>query len=78
MIPVAQRGNGTAFASLEDVNGDGRLDLLAHFDRESLALTGALASPSTRLVALAQLSDGCREVAGNVAVHVLAKAAKDR
>jgi hypothetical protein len=36
---VALRGNGTPMASLEDVNGDGRLDLVVHVDTEALELT---------------------------------------
>jgi hypothetical protein len=77
-IPIARRGDGTAFASLEDVDGDGRTDLLAHFDREYLGLSGALAPPNTQLVALAQFADGCGEVSGKAVVHMLVKGAKDR
>ena len=36
---VRLRGNGTPMAVLEDVNGDGRLDLLVHVTTQALSLT---------------------------------------
>ena len=35
-VPVSLRGNGTPMASLEDVNGDGLLDLVLHFSTQAL------------------------------------------
>jgi hypothetical protein len=37
--PVALRGNGTPMASLEDVNGDGLLDLVVQVDTQALVLS---------------------------------------
>ena len=35
-VPVRLRGNGTPMASIEDVNGDGLLDLVLHFSTQAL------------------------------------------
>jgi hypothetical protein len=35
-VPVSLRGNGKPMASLEDVNGDGLLDLVLHFSTQAL------------------------------------------
>jgi hypothetical protein len=72
-IPVACHPNGGLFASAEDVNDDGRLDLLLHFQRKALDALGILSAPVTRLWLLGRLSDGCREIAGNADVRVLSK-----
>jgi len=37
--PVKLKGNGSPMASLEDVNGDGFLDLVVHVDTQSLELS---------------------------------------
>jgi len=39
--PVKMKGKGTPMASLEDVNGDGRLDLVVHVNTEALQLSDA-------------------------------------
>jgi hypothetical protein len=39
--PVAPKKNGTYMASLEDVNGDARLDLVLHFSTQDLMLTSS-------------------------------------
>ena len=39
--PVRLRGSGAPMASFEDVNGDGRLDLVVHVDTAALLLTPA-------------------------------------
>ena len=39
--PVRARNNGTLMASHEDVNGDGRADLVLHFSTQALGLTNA-------------------------------------
>jgi hypothetical protein len=72
-VPVARHPNGSAASSLEDLNGDGRPDLLLHFDRELLASNAILSAPSTRLILLGRYVDGCREVTGQEEVRVLAK-----
>ncbi len=41
---VRVKGNGTAQTSEEDVNGDGRTDLVMHIDTEGLQLTGEATS----------------------------------
>ncbi|MDT7041192.1 kelch repeat-containing protein [Candidatus Nitronereus thalassa] len=41
---VRVKGNGTAQASEEDVNGDGRTDLVVHIETEGLQLTGEATS----------------------------------
>jgi chitodextrinase len=72
-VPVARHPNGSAASSLEDLNGDGRPDLLLHFDRELFASNAILSAPSTRLILLGRYVDGCREVTGQEEVRVLAK-----
>ena len=73
-MPVARRPNGRPFASVEDVNGDGRPDLVLHFEREPLSAQAILAAgPSTQLVLLGRLADGCSEVRGTETLSVLAK-----
>jgi len=57
---VARRANGTFMSSLEDVNGDGRLDLVVHFDVATLGLT----TLTTSVTLYADLSDG-RKVQGS-------------
>ncbi len=37
--PVALKGKGTPMASLEDVNGDGRLDLVVHVETQALQVS---------------------------------------
>ncbi len=37
--PVRLKGKGTPQASSEDVNGDGRLDLVVHIETEALELS---------------------------------------
>ena len=68
--PVAMRPNGSYMASAEDVNGDGRPDLVLHVDRAALIAAGALTPSSTQLVLLAELTDG-RQVRGADAVRVI-------
>jgi hypothetical protein len=72
-ILVARHPNGGLFASVEDVNHDGRPDLLLHFPRKALDALGILNTPTTKLWLLGRLSDGCREIGGNTDVRVLSK-----
>ncbi|MGH7274913.1 MAG: hypothetical protein ACREIQ_10715, partial [Nitrospiria bacterium] len=37
--PVKLKGNGQPMASTQDVNGDGRLDLVVHVETEALELS---------------------------------------
>jgi len=71
-VKPTAHGNG-AFGTLEDVNHDGRLDLVMHFSREALAASGALVPPRSRLVLIARLLDECHEIEGVEEVRVLAK-----
>ena len=65
--PVAQRGQ--LMASVADVNGDGILDMVLHFDRSALIANGDLSVSTTRLVLLGDLKDG-RQIRGVVPVAV--------
>ena len=56
--PVATRRNGTLFASLEDVNEDGLLDLVLHFEVQALVANGDLDAGTTFLVLNGATSDG--------------------
>lgn len=47
--PVMQRPNGTYYASTSDVNGDGWLDLVVHFERSALMVSGDLDEGTTQL-----------------------------
>jgi hypothetical protein len=47
--PVSMKNNGTWFAALEDVNGDGLLDVVFHFDRDVLIANGDLTAATTYL-----------------------------
>ena len=67
--PVALRMNGTRMAGVEDVNGDGRPDLVLHFERDALMANGLTANTTT-LRLLATLTDG-RQVIGSEAVRIV-------
>ncbi len=67
---VARRKNGSYQASLEDVNGDGRADLLLHFDRQALIAGGWLTSSTTALTLLADLQGGV-QVSGSDRVRIV-------
>jgi DNA/RNA endonuclease G (NUC1) len=51
-------GNDKSDVSIEDVNGDGRSDLVLQFARSELVRTGAFTEGSTSLVLTADLTDG--------------------
>jgi subtilisin family serine protease len=67
--PVASRVNGTPMVGVEDVNGDGRLDLVLHFERNAL-MTNGLTVTTTSLRLLATLTDG-RQVMGIESVRIV-------
>jgi DNA/RNA endonuclease G (NUC1) len=69
-VGVATKPNGTYQASREDVNGDGLLDLVLHFDRAALVRAGAVGDATTELELLADLEDG-RQVVGRAALRPL-------
>ncbi|HUQ82694.1 MAG TPA: hypothetical protein VM076_16205 [Gemmatimonadaceae bacterium] len=48
--PVVVKNNGTRQASLEDVDGDGDVDLVLHFDVQTLLANGDLTPATTQLV----------------------------
>jgi subtilisin family serine protease len=62
--PVDQRPNGTFRASVEDVNGNGILDLILHFRIPDLVENGALTEDSEMLVLTGFLEDGCTNFQG--------------
>jgi subtilisin family serine protease len=68
-VPVALRPNGTPMMGVEDVNGDGRPDLVLHFERNALMSNG-LTPSTTTLRLLATLTDG-RQVLGSEAVRIV-------
>ena len=66
---VSVKGNGQLFARTEDVNGDGRADLVLRVDRKELVRSAALADDTQELVLTATLGDG-REIEGHGAVRI--------
>jgi hypothetical protein len=69
--PVAQRNNGRYFASVEDVNGDGYLDLVLHFRVPALVANTDLTMATTSLVLRGFLGNGCTNFRGSDAVRVV-------
>lgn len=63
---VKVRGNGTSMAHFEDVNGDGRLDLVVQVSTQGLQLTAS----DTQAVLTAETADG-RRVRGSDTVRVV-------
>jgi PKD repeat protein len=55
---VAARNDGALMAASEDVDGDGDLDLLLHFERAQLQANGDLSASTTQLTLLGDLRDG--------------------
>jgi len=69
--PLRKRPNGTPFASVEDVNGDGLPDLVLHFLVPALVDNGDLTATTTQLFLRAFLDDGCTNIQGVDAVTVV-------
>jgi subtilisin family serine protease len=70
-VPVASRPNGTLYATIEDINGDGLPDLLLHFEIPALVDSGDLTEATMELVLSGFLQDGCTNVAGSAPVRVV-------
>ncbi len=68
---VVLKNNGTYQTSLEDVNGDGIMDMVAKFDIPTLVANGDLTSASTSLVLRGFLADGCTNFRGEDVVTVV-------
>ena len=64
--PVSLKKNGTPMASLEDVNGDGRLDLMLHFDIQALPRFTA-----DTVITLVGETFGGQPVSGKVSIHLV-------
>jgi hypothetical protein len=69
--PVAQQRNGRYHARWEDVDGDGRRDLVVMFEVPALVANGDLTASSTELVLRGLLNDGCTNLHGVDAVAVV-------
>ena len=68
---VQTRPNGSSMLALEDVNGDGYLDLVMHFSKASLVASGDLAEGTVQLGLRAVLGDACTVVAGAASIKVV-------
>ena len=68
--PISLKGDGTYQASFEDVNGDGKLDLVMHFDTQALIANGDLSATTVVLKFNGYTSAGLH-VIGQDAVVVL-------
>lgn len=68
--PVAARKNGSLMASLEDVDGDGDLDLILHFGTQALVANGDLDANTTELILNGETAGG-QLIQGKDAVRVV-------
>lgn len=57
-VPVARKPNGTYHSQMEDVDRDGRPDLVLMFERDRLKSTGDLTPLTSSLTLQAELADG--------------------
>jgi hypothetical protein len=64
--PVKEKNNGKLMASLEDVNGDGRLDLVVHIVTKSLLLNNASTTAT-----LTGLTQNGRCISGSDSVNIV-------
>ena len=70
-VPVAQKPNGTYFASLTDINDDGVTDLLIHVEVDALNEAGSLATSTNELIVTGSLSGGCTQFEGKDSIRVI-------
>jgi aqualysin 1 len=56
--PLARRSDGRPHATLQDVNGDGRLDLILHFEMSELRANGDISMTTQYLHVSGKLDDG--------------------
>jgi hypothetical protein len=70
-VAVSRRRNGTLMAAVEDIDGDGDLDLLIHFDRSALVDGGEVDGSTRSLTLGGVLTDGCTVVGGTDHVRVV-------
>jgi hypothetical protein len=68
--PVARDKRGAPRFALTDVDGDGDMDVVFHFDRAALLVAGDVKATTTHLVFKSDLKDG-RQVQGVDAVRVV-------
>jgi hypothetical protein len=66
--PIATRNNGTLMTSFADVNGDGRPDLILHFETQSLNLTN-----TSTMATLTGMTTNGRCVSGSDSVNIVPK-----
>ncbi len=64
------RNNGTLFASMENVNGDGYVHLVLHFERAALIVNGDLTTSTTELTLRGELMGG-QPIIGSDAVRIV-------
>lgn len=69
--PVAKQNKGTYHAKFQDVNKDGRLDLVLMFDNKALVANGDITMATTSLVLRGFMSDGCTNFRGSDVVVVV-------
>lgn len=69
--PVALQNKGTYHAKFEDVNQDGRMDLIVMFDVPTLKANGDIAVGTTQLALRGFLSNGCTNFRGTDAVVIV-------
>jgi PKD domain len=70
-VPVTRHGKNEVIGAVRDVNGDGRRDVVLHFSRAVLESLGVFTPPTTHLVLLGRMKDGCREIRGDADARTL-------
>jgi thermitase len=69
---VAPKKSGGVMAGYEDVNGDGHLDLVLHFERQSMTAQGTLSTATTTLELFADMASGV-QLRGQDVVRIIQK-----
>lgn len=72
--PVATRKNGSLMANLEDVDGDGDIDMILHFGTQALVANGDVDASTTQLVLNGKTMGGT-PIQGSDAVNIVPQAA---